>query len=97
MTRITIDELREKLDAGEDLMILNLRSNTTLQEDPLVIQKTIHMNMNDFEKRQYELPRDQNIIIYYSCPNEVSSAKLTLRLQRKGFTHIQPLLKRIDA
>jgi membrane protein DedA with SNARE-associated domain/rhodanese-related sulfurtransferase len=97
MARITVDELREKLDAGEDLVILDLRSSAALQEDPLVIRGAIHVNMDDFEKRQYELPRDRDIIVYCSCPNEVSSAKLALRLQRKGFTRVRPLLGGIDA
>src|SRR6267154_6769690 len=97
MARITVDELRQKVDAGEDLVILDLRSSAALQEDPLVIRGAIHLNMDDIEKRQHELPRDRDIIVYCSCPNEVSSAKLALRLQRKGFTRVRPLLGGIDA
>lgn len=97
MARITVEELRQKLDAGEDLVILDLRSMAALEEDPLVIQGAIHVNMDEFEKREYELPRNRDIIVYCSCPNEVSSAKVALRLQRKGFTRVRPLLGGIDA
>lgn len=97
MARITVDELRQKLDAGEEVLILDLRSSAALQEDPLVIRGAMHVNLDEIEKRQYELPRDRDIIVYCSCPNEVSSAKVALRLQRKGFTRIRPLLGGIDA
>jgi membrane protein DedA with SNARE-associated domain/rhodanese-related sulfurtransferase len=97
MARISVDELREKLDAGENLVILDLRSSAALLEDPLVIRGAIHLSMDEIEKRQYELPRDRDIIVYCSCPNEVSSAKVALRLQRKGFTRVRPLLGGIDA
>jgi membrane protein DedA with SNARE-associated domain/rhodanese-related sulfurtransferase len=97
MARISVDELRQKLDAGEDLVILDLRSSAALQEDPLVIRGAIHLTMDDLEKHQYELPRDRDIIVYCSCPNEVSSARVALRLQRKGFTRVRPLLGGIDA
>jgi membrane protein DedA with SNARE-associated domain/rhodanese-related sulfurtransferase len=97
MARISVDELRQKLDAGEELLILDLRSTAALQEDPLVIRGAVHVNMDDLEKGQYTLPRDRDIIVYCSCPNEVSSARVALRLQRKGFTRIRPLLGGIDA
>ena len=42
-------------------------------------------------------PRDRDIIVYCSCPNEVSSARVALQLQRKGFTRVRPLLGGIDA
>jgi membrane protein DedA with SNARE-associated domain/rhodanese-related sulfurtransferase len=97
MARITVAELRQKMDAGEDLVILDLRSSAALEQDPGVIQGAIHLNIDDLEKRQDELPSDREIIVYCSCPNEVSSARLALRLQRKGFTRVRPLLGGIDA
>ena len=97
MARITVDELRQRLDAGEDIVIVDLRSSAALEEDPLMIRGAIHINLDEIEKREYELPRDRDIIVYCSCPNEVSSAKAALRLQRKGFTRVRPLLGGIDA
>jgi len=97
MARITVDELRQKLDAGEAPLIFDLRSNAAVEEDPVLIRGAIHLSMEDIEKRSVELPRDRDIIVYCSCPNEVSSARLALRLQRKGFTRVRPLLGGIDA
>jgi 3-mercaptopyruvate sulfurtransferase SseA len=37
------------------------------------------------------------VIVYCSCPNEVSSARVALVLHRKGVTRVRPLLGGIDA
>jgi membrane protein DedA with SNARE-associated domain/rhodanese-related sulfurtransferase len=97
MSRITVDELRQKLNSGEQLVILDLRSNAALEQDPVVIQGAVHLSVEDLETRHDELPRDRDIIVYCSCPNEVTSAKMALRLQRKGFKRVRPLLGGIDA
>src|ERR1700677_1531083 len=97
MARITVDELHQKLEAGESLMILDLRSHAALEEEPALIRGALHMSMDEVERRQEEIPRDRDIILYCSCPNEVSSARVALLLQRKGFLRVRPLLGGIDA
>jgi len=97
VARISVGELRQKLQAGETPLIFDLRSATSLEQDPNLIQGAVHLNLEDFEKRQHEIPRDRDIIVYCSCPNEVSSARLALQLQRKGFTRVRPLLGGLDA
>jgi len=97
MARVTVDELRQKQEAGEDVVILDLRSSAALKEDPSVIQGAIHLNLEDIEKRSQEIPRDRDVVVYCSCPNEVTSARVALLLHRKGFTRVRPLLGGIDA
>src|SRR6185503_11257073 len=71
MARITVNELRQKQTSGEKLVILDLRSRAALEEDPSIIQGAIHLNVDDVETRHHEIPRDRDIIVYCSCPNEV--------------------------
>jgi membrane protein DedA with SNARE-associated domain/rhodanese-related sulfurtransferase len=97
MARITVDELHQKVEAGENPMILDLRSNTALEEDPALIRGALHMSMGEVDGRLQEIPHDRDIILYCSCPNEVSSARVALLLQRKGFLRVRPLLGGIDA
>ena len=97
MARITVDELNKKLEAGEEPMILDLRSQSALEEEPMLIRGARHMNMDEVDGRLKEVPRDRDIVLYCSCPNEVSAAKVALLLQRKGFTRVRPLLGGIDA
>ena len=97
MARITVAELRQKLEAGENPVILDLRSKAELERDPSVIQGAIHLVLDEIEARRNEFPHDRDIIVYCSCPNEATAAKVALLLQRHGFTHVRPLLGGIDA
>ena len=97
MARVTVDELRQKQEAGEDVVILDLRSSAALEEDPTLIRGAIHVSLDALEKRQQEIPHDRDVIVYCSCPNEVTSARVALLLRRKGFTRVRPLLGGIDA
>jgi membrane protein DedA with SNARE-associated domain/rhodanese-related sulfurtransferase len=95
--RITVAELRQKLEAGEAPVILDLRSDAELELDPSIISGAIHLGAEEIAKRQHEFPRDRDIIVYCSCPNEVTSARVALLLQRQGFKRVRPLLGGVDA
>src|SRR6266850_8064380 len=97
MARITVDELHQKLEAGENPLILDLRPHAELDQDPSLIRGALHMTMDEVERRQQEIPRDRDIILYCSCPNEVSSARAALLLHRRGILRVRPLLGGIDA
>jgi membrane protein DedA with SNARE-associated domain/rhodanese-related sulfurtransferase len=95
--RITVAELRQKLDAGENPVILDMRSRAELERDPTVIRGAIHLVLDEVEQHRNEFPHDRDIIVYCSCPNEATAAKVALLLQRRGFTRVRPLLGGIDA
>src|SRR5437879_4599102 len=95
--RITADELHRKQEAGEDLMILDLRPHAELDQNPLLIRGALHMTMDEVERRFDEIPRDRDVVLYCSCPNEVSSARAALLLRRRGILRVRPLLGGIDA
>jgi len=97
IARITVDELHQQQEAGENPMILDLRPHIELEQDPSIIRGALHMSMDEVERRQHEIPRDRDIILYCSCPNEVSSARAALALRRNGISRVRPLLGGIDA
>jgi membrane protein DedA with SNARE-associated domain/rhodanese-related sulfurtransferase len=97
MARITVAELRQKLDDGEKPLILDLRSGAELNLDSSVIRGAVRVEMSKIDDWSQTMAHDRDIIVYCSCPNEVTSARFTLLLKRKGFTHIRPLLGGIDA
>src|SRR5947207_6676334 len=97
MARITADELHQKLESGDSPIILDLRSHAELERDPSLIRGARHMTMEEVKLRQHEIPRDRDIILYCSCPNEVSSARMALLLHRNGIVRVRPLLGGIDA
>src|SRR5437879_5914392 len=73
MARITVDELHQKQETGEDLLILDLRASSELDQDPSIIRGALHMTINEVENLQQEIPRDREIIPYCSCPNEAGA------------------------
>src|SRR6266850_2820387 len=95
--RITVTELRPQLEAGETPVILDLRSRAELERDPSLIRGAIHLVLDEVEKRRHEFPHDRDIVVYCSCPNEATAARVALLLQRHGFTRVRPLLGGIDA
>jgi membrane protein DedA with SNARE-associated domain/rhodanese-related sulfurtransferase len=95
--RITVDELQQKIQAGQNLVLLDLRSKAALEQDPSIIPGALHMTLDEVEHRRQEIPRDREIIVYCSCPNEVSSARVAVLLRRKGISRVRPLLGGIDA
>ena len=97
MARITVDDLYQKIETGENVIILDLRSSAELERDPSLIRGARHVTMDELKSRQSDFPRDQDIILYCSCPNEVSSARMALLLQRNGFTRVRPLQGGLDA
>ena len=92
MAKITVSELRQLLDADAKPCILDLRSAMELKKNPVVILGALHLDLDELEKRQHEFPRDREIITYCDCPNEITSAKSALRLRKRGFTRVRPLL-----
>src|SRR5262249_30215297 len=94
--RITVAEVRNMLDAGQAPLIFALRSSAAVEEDPALIQGAIHLSMDDGEKRLSKGSKDRENIVYCSCPNDVSRARLALCLQRQGFARVRSLLGGID-
>jgi rhodanese-related sulfurtransferase len=95
MTRITVAELRQKMDAGENPLIFDLRTSAGGGEE-LIIPGAIRISMDELGKSA-DIPRDRDIIVYCACPNEVSAARVALKLRQKGFTRVRPLKGGIDA
>jgi rhodanese-related sulfurtransferase len=97
MARITVEELYQKQESGEHPIILDLRQQLELDDNPSVIRGALHMTTDEVEHRHQQIPRDRDIVLYCSCPNEVTSARVALHLHRKGISRVRPLLGGIDA
>jgi hypothetical protein len=76
IVRITVDELYIKQETGEHPVILDLRQQVELELNPSVILGATHMTTDEVEHRHQEIPRDRDIVLYCSCPNEVTSVRV---------------------
>jgi hypothetical protein len=68
MARITVSDLRRKQEAGEVVTVLDLRSSAALAEDPSIIPGAIRASMEEIKQGHYRLSREQEIVVYCSCP-----------------------------
>jgi membrane protein DedA with SNARE-associated domain/rhodanese-related sulfurtransferase len=91
IARITPEELKEKMDAGEDILVVDLRHSLDFDANPETIPGALHVDAAELEEAAEVIPRDREIVLFCACPNEVTAARLALLLRSKGITQIRPL------
>jgi len=64
VARITPEELRDRLNAGEALFIVDLRSR--MSESPNLIPGATSISPEELADRSVEIPRDRDIILFCS-------------------------------
>jgi hypothetical protein len=64
VARITPLELQERLSAGEELFIVDLR--TGLADEPALIPGALRISPEELAARGQEIPRDREIILFCS-------------------------------
>jgi membrane protein DedA with SNARE-associated domain/rhodanese-related sulfurtransferase len=97
ITRITPDELKALMDANQNVMVLDIRNRLDRKTDPVRIPGAFHVLPEHLQFRPEDIPFDSEVIVYCTCPNEASSARVALQLQRMGVPHARPLLGGLDA
>src|SRR3981189_1718363 len=64
ISRITVDELKQKIDAREELVIVDLRHSVDFEADPETIPGAFRMDAKELDEKDDRLPRDREIILY---------------------------------
>jgi len=89
--RISPEALWQRLAAGGRVTVLDLRNAEELAAGGTKIPGAVHFPMVELERRQRMLPRDGEIVLYCSCPEERTSVAVALALERHGVRGIQLL------
>jgi rhodanese-related sulfurtransferase len=104
MARITPEELKEKLDAGEKVMIVDLHRHRAgvrghrHQSIPGAVCIDPHrLGRRDSPKQRTPIPRDCEVVLYCTAPHELTSARVALELRRRGFERVRPLAGGLEA
>jgi membrane protein DedA with SNARE-associated domain len=66
VARITPEELRAELDAGADLVIVDLRHMMDNEAEPRMLPGAMRLPAEDLEQRGAELPRNKPLVLYCS-------------------------------
>ena len=96
IARITPEELKRRMDAREDVIVVDLRHSLEYDAEPQTIYGAVHMDPADLEEAIEVIPRDREIVLFCSCPNEATAAQMALRLRSRGITRIRPLAEGLD-
>jgi membrane protein DedA with SNARE-associated domain/rhodanese-related sulfurtransferase len=96
IARISPEELKQRLDGGEDVVIVDLRHEIEFDAEPETISGAVRMDPSDLEEAIEVIPRDREIILFCSCPNEATAAQMALRLRSQGITRIRPLAEGLE-
>ncbi len=89
--RVAPQDLKKMMDNGEEVFIVDLRHPLDFLPDPRLLPGAVRLQPNEVVQRSAELPRDRDIIVYCTCPNEEASAKVALTMRRLGIERIRPL------
>jgi rhodanese-related sulfurtransferase len=90
---ISVQELKTKLDAGEPIILLDVREP---DEVALVaLSDSIHIPMGEIPGRLHELDPDQAIVVY--CHHGVRSLRVADFLGQHDFEKVASLAGGIDA
>ncbi len=66
IARITPKELMDKLTAGENISIVDLRQPMDIEAFPQMIPGALRIAMEEIEGRHGEIPRDRDVVLYCS-------------------------------
>ena len=97
MARISVEELRRQIEQGAAPMIVDVRSTTAQTLEARRIPGAVNVPVQDAARHLSELPRDREIILYCTCPNEASAAKVARLLMNNGFRRVRPLKGGLEA
>ena len=62
--RIGVDELKARVDAGESLVIVDLRHALDVEADPETIPGAFRMDAEELQNKNDWLPRDREVILF---------------------------------
>jgi membrane protein DedA with SNARE-associated domain/rhodanese-related sulfurtransferase len=96
MARITPEELKAKLDAGGQVMMVDLHDCRGVLRWHRSIPGAVCMDPHrlgrgDNFTQRTAIPRDREIVLYCSSPHDLTSARVALQLRRWGFERVRPL------
>ena len=90
---ITVEEVKARLDAGDDLIILDVREPVEWQIS--LIDGALRIPQGEVPAHLDELPRDRDIVVY--CKTGIRSANVIRLLQEEGFTRLYNMAGGINA
>jgi len=94
--RIEVSELLDLIDSGGDPLIIDARS-LGAQQMEAAIPGALVFKACQPQHLMASLDRDRHIVVYCSCPNDVTAAEVARQFLASGFHRTRPLKGGLDA
>jgi membrane protein DedA with SNARE-associated domain/rhodanese-related sulfurtransferase len=95
--RLTPEALRLRLESGDPVRIVDLRTAIAFEVTRQTLPGAIRLDPEELEARHTDIPRDCDIVLYCTCPNESTSARVALALKKRGIERVFPLEGGLEA
>ncbi len=89
--KIEPEELKDMLDAGEKVFIVDLRHPLDYLPDPRVVPGSVRISPETLSLHNEQIPRDRDVVLYCTCPSEATSGKVALTMRKQGIYRVRPL------
>jgi rhodanese-related sulfurtransferase len=90
-SRLEPEDLWGQIQSGEPVYIVDLRHPLELVNDPFTLPGALRVPPDELAHRVQEIPRDRDVILFCTCPNEETAAHTALKLHRLGIERVRPL------
>ncbi len=91
MARLEPRDLKGMLDAGQPVFIVDLRHPLDYLPDPRTLPGALSLTPDKLVAESEKIPRDQEVVLFCTCPSEATAAKMALQLRRMGIHRVRPL------
>ena len=88
---VSPEALKRRLDAGDDVTIVDLRTALDVAATPYAIPGSRWLAADAIDEHEVELLRSRDVVLYCASPNDATSARVALELQHKGISRVRPL------
>lgn len=89
--RLTPGELQQRLACGDPVRIVDLRTAIAYEVTGQTLPGAIRLDPEELDARHADIPRGCDIVLFCTCPNETTSARVALALEKKGIERVFPL------
>jgi membrane protein DedA with SNARE-associated domain/rhodanese-related sulfurtransferase len=89
--RISPHDVFDWMQANEPVTIVDLRNPAEVAREGVKIAGALVIRPDELRIRASEIPSDRDIVLYCTCPNEATSARVALQLRKAGIKRVRPL------
>ena len=92
LERISPEELYRRLNAGDDILLLDLQGHRGTSGEAPAIPGAIRIDPRKLELyMDVEISPSRDVVLYCASPGEFTSARVALALRDRGITRVRPL------